>query len=270
VAPVGSGGRLAGKTVLAVFAHPDDESLACGGTLARLSSEGARVVLLCASHGERGAQTGPARDDQLGVVRSEELRRAAEVLGISHVLLFNHPDGDLQWADVALLLAEIRMTIARFAPDAVITFGEDGLYWHLDHVGIHERTTAAIRLLGCDAPPLYYVTMPPEAMASIVANAAGRGWTAPPKGFWSLPPKAFGLGALAPTIVVNVAEWAGQKLVAIRAHRSQTGEENPFSQLSAAQAREWLGTEHFHRAPTETSKPPLLELLSEPWGQVST
>ena len=89
---------LAGKTVLAVFAHPDDESLACGGTLARLADAGVRVVLLCASHGERGAQTGPARDDELGQVRARELRRAAETLGTSDLLIFDHPDGDLRWA----------------------------------------------------------------------------------------------------------------------------------------------------------------------------
>jgi LmbE family N-acetylglucosaminyl deacetylase len=258
----GEDAALAGKTVLAIFAHPDDESLACGGTLARLADAGVRVVLLCASHGERGAQTGPARDDELGRVRSEELERAAETLGIAHLLIFGHPDGELRWAEVALLLAEIRMTVERFSPDAVITFGADGLYWHLDHVGIHERTTAAMALLGPSAPPLYYVTMPREAMTSIVGHATRGGWTAPPKGFWSLAPEAYGLGASAPTIVVDVADWAERKIVAIRSHRSQTGTGNPFSRLDAEKARRWLGVEHFHRASTETSMPDFLELVS--------
>ena len=76
---------LAGRTVLAIFAHPDDESLACGGTLARLADDGARVVLLCASRGERGQSADPsvARGPDLGRARQRELEAAAQVLGIS-------------------------------------------------------------------------------------------------------------------------------------------------------------------------------------------
>jgi LmbE family N-acetylglucosaminyl deacetylase len=256
--------RLAGKTILAVFAHPDDESLACGGTLARMSDAGARVVLMCASHGERGSSSGPARDDGLGSVRAGELRRAAEILGASDLLIFDHPDGDLRWAAVSDLLAEIALTVRRFEPAAIITFGEDGLYWHLDHIGVSERTTAAVRTLGPDAPPLYYTTMPAGVMKAIADHAASRGWKAPPKGFWSLTPDAFGLAAEPPTIVVDVADWAERKLAAIRCHRSQTGGDDPFAQIDAEQARRWLGVEHFHRAPVNAGRPSVLELLSEP------
>jgi len=74
---------LRGRTVLAVFAHPDDESLCCGGTLARLAAEGMQVVVMCASHGERGALTGPALDRALGGVRVLELRAAATICGMT-------------------------------------------------------------------------------------------------------------------------------------------------------------------------------------------
>src|SRR6185312_15463272 len=86
--------HMAGRVVLAVFAHPDDESLACGGTLARLAADGMQVVVMSASHGERGALTGPARDDALGRVRAAEARRAAEALGVSQLIIWDHPDGD--------------------------------------------------------------------------------------------------------------------------------------------------------------------------------
>src|SRR5262249_57138428 len=73
---VDSGESLAGRTVLGIFAHPDDESLACGGTFARLADAGARVVLLCASRGEGGSVSDPSLvpDGDLGRVRERELR----------------------------------------------------------------------------------------------------------------------------------------------------------------------------------------------------
>src|SRR5215212_9208038 len=85
---------LAGRTVLGVFAHPDDESLACGGTLARLADAGCRVVVVCATHGEGGSISDPALvpDGDLGDVRVQELRDAAAVLGVADVIVLDHPD----------------------------------------------------------------------------------------------------------------------------------------------------------------------------------
>src|SRR5947207_12819296 len=91
---------LAGRTVLAIFAHPDDESLACGGTLARLADAGARVIILCASHGELGGMSGPVKDEGLGRTRARELQAAAAALGIRELIILDHPDGALRWVDV--------------------------------------------------------------------------------------------------------------------------------------------------------------------------
>ncbi len=148
---------LAGRTILAVFAHPDDESLACGGTLARAAGAGARVVLICATRGERGSISDRSLvpDGDLGRVRSSELGEAAAALGLAEVRILNHPDGDLRWADVPALHEEIVDAISHYHADAVITFGEDGLYWHLDHIGVHERTVTAVHSFGAAAPPLY-------------------------------------------------------------------------------------------------------------------
>jgi LmbE family N-acetylglucosaminyl deacetylase len=257
----GPPGSVAGRIVLAVFAHPDDESLACGGTLARLADMGMRVVVMCASHGERGSNAGPARDDQLGRVRAAEMRAAAAALGVAQVILFNHPDGDLRWAHVSEFNAELMLFIRRYTPAAIITFGEDGLYWHLDHVGVYERTTTAVRILGIDAPPLYYVTMPTGMMPQIVATARARGWMPPPKGFWSLEPAAFGLAAKPATIRVDVHEWVPRKVAAILCHRTQMGIGHPFADIGAADARRWLGVEQFHRADLPMTGSLLLEEL---------
>ena len=254
-----------GRTILAVFAHPDDESLACGGTLARLADLGARVVLLCASHGENGSISDPAlaSGGNLGCVRVQELREAAGVLGLAEVLVFDHPDGALRWDDVPELHAEIVMTVERIRPDAVITFDEDGLYWHLDHVGVHERTTTAIRSLGGDAPPVYYVTMPKGVMHELVEAALGARGAPATSTVWGIEPDAFGDQAAAPTFVVEVGDWVGRKLAALRCHRTQMGPHNPFAWLDEQHARRWLAIEQFRRAPIDTSRESVLEQLAQ-------
>lgn len=256
---------LAGRTILAIFAHPDDESIACGGTLARAADAGARVVLICATRGERGSTSDPALvpDGDLGRVRVQELRAAAETLGIADLIVCNHPDGDLRWADVPELHAEIVMALRRFRPDAVITFGEDGLYWHLDHIGVHERTYTALQSLGVDAPPLYYVTMPKGAIRAMVDEARAKGG-APDASFWGIEPDAFGDSAQPCTLVVDVRAWAGRKLAALRSHRTQMGARNPIAWVDDTAMRRWLGAEHFRRAAIGSAGASVLDQLSEP------
>jgi LmbE family N-acetylglucosaminyl deacetylase len=255
---------LAGQVVLAVFAHPDDESLACGGTLARLADAGAHVVVMSASRGERGSNDGPERNDPLGHERARELRQAAEALGIAEVQLLSHPDGELRWADVTHLSAEITLFLRRRPTSLVITFGEDGLYWHPDHIGIHERVVSALASLGPEAPPLYFVTMPVGIMPAIVQKARARGWSPPAKGFWSIVPESFGLLAEPHSTVIDVSDQVPRKLAALAAHRSQMGAHDPFSSLSADDARQWLGTEYFRRAVTAGRTDPTLEQLCAP------
>ncbi len=73
--------------------------------------------------------------------------------------------------------------------------------------------------------------MPPASMRDIVALALSRGWSPEAEGFWSLPPDAFGAGARPPTIVINVARQARQKVCALLCHSSQMQAVNPFSLL---------------------------------------
>jgi N-acetylglucosamine malate deacetylase 2 len=256
---------LEGRTILAVFAHPDDESLACGGTLARAADAGARVVLLCASRGTRGPVSDRSLlpDNDVGVVRVRELHEAAAVLGVAEVIALDHPDGSLRWADVPELHGEIVDAVRRLRPDAVITFGEDGLYWYLDHVGIYERTYTAVLSLGPDAPPLYYVTLPLGAMRQIVDAARARG--APPDvGFLGVSPDAFGVATDPPDFLVDVGPWVGRKLAALRCHRTQLGARNPFTWIGEHDARRWLSIEQFQRAPIESKGERVLERLGRP------
>jgi len=257
---------LAGRTILAVFAHPDDESLACGGTLARAADAGARIVLLCATRGERGSISDAALvpDGDLGRVRTSELREAAAILGIADVSVFDHPDGELRWADVPELHDEIVAAIGRWRPDAIVTFDEDGLYWHLDHVGVHERTLSAVQSFGVEAPPLYLVTMPKGVMRELVEAAHAKGGASITSSLWGIAPEVFGFEAEPPTFVIDVRHWIGRKLAALRCHRTQMGPPNPIAWIDEAEARRWLGLEQFRRAPIGGSDAAILEQLGEP------
>ncbi len=253
--------------VLAVFAHPDDESLACGGTLARLSDAGVRVVVMCGSRGESGSVSDPALvpDGDLAGVRTRELHEAAAVLGIADVIVMDHPDGDLRWDKVPEFHDDIVNAIQAYQPDAVITFGEDGLYWHLDHVGVHERTYTAVKSFGDAAPPLYYVTIPVGAMREVVAAAHAKGGAPADSSFWGIDPFSFGDGAQPPTFSVDVRDWAPRKLAALRCHRTQMGPHNPIAWIDESEARQWLGVEYFRRSPLASAAPgSVLEQLGEP------
>lgn len=234
------------SSLLAVFAHPDDESIACGGLLAMAADRGVRVSLLCVTPGEGRGDTG---------TRVGELHAAARVLGISDVAVLHYEDGMLPWADAAALERDIREAIVRTGADAVVTFGADGLYWHPDHIAVHERTTAAVAALGDAAPALYYVTMPPGQMRRVMDTAAEHVARAapaatPPRLILGIDnPDAFGADAAAPTAIVNITAVAPRKLAAIRCHVSQlTGD--AFELVDEADAPRLLDVEHYHRAST--------------------
>lgn len=254
-------------TVLAVFAHPDDESLMCGGTLARLADAGVRVVLMCGSRGERGSVSDPAllNGSDLGTVRVRELQDAAKVLGIAEVVALDHRDGDLRWNAVEEFHAEIVEAIARLHPAAVITFAENGLYWHLDHIGVHERTFTAVQSLGAGAPPLYFVTMPRGIIRKVVEAAHTHGGAPSDSSFWGLEPDAFGDPEMPACLEVDVRPWIGRKLAALRCHQTQMGARNPIAWIGEEQARRLLGVEYFVRAPLDAAAPEsVLDQLAEP------
>jgi N-acetyl-1-D-myo-inositol-2-amino-2-deoxy-alpha-D-glucopyranoside deacetylase len=261
---------LAGRTILAVFAHPDDESLACGGTLARAADAGARVVLLCLSRGEHGT-SGPAgladpATSDLGHLRARELQEAARVLGIADVRQLDYPDGNLRWMADARQRHDIAIAIREYQPDVVITFDDDGLYWHPDHIGVHEHTLAAVTSLGHDAPHLYYVTMPPGGMDQLIATVLGESTPSPRGTVWGIAAGAFGASARTATLVVDVHAWVDRKLMALRCHRTQVGDGHPLARAALADVQRWLGREHFRRAPIESSRPEVLERLGEAAG----
>jgi LmbE family N-acetylglucosaminyl deacetylase len=141
--------------LMCVLAHPDDESLGTGSTLAKYAQEGIEIYLVTATRGERG-WTGEEQDfpglEELGKMREAELRCAAEKLGIRQVSFLDYIDGDLDQADHAQAVAKIVTHIRQVRPQVVVTFSPDGGYGHPDHIAISQFTTAAVV---CAADPDY-------------------------------------------------------------------------------------------------------------------
>ncbi|MBM4183478.1 MAG: PIG-L family deacetylase [Gemmatimonadetes bacterium] len=242
------------SSLLAIFAHPDDESLACGGLLARAAAEGARVSLLCLTRGEHGPTGGSlAAGVTLADVRARELEAAAGVLGIHDVILRDHEDGMLPWIDPARLDADILEAIQSTEADVVVTFDEDGLYGHPDHVAVHARTTAVVGGLGAVGPALRYASMRPGAMRELVSAASatlrggdGGGGASRPAIVAGLDPDAFGAMAPLPTLVLDAGRFAGLKLRALQCHRTQVAG-SVFELLTEPEAR-IIGVEHYRHA----------------------
>lgn len=133
--------------LMAILAHPDDESLGFGGILAKYAAESIETYLITATKGERGWM-GDEREhpgfEALGKTREAELRAAAEVLAIHNVDFLGYLDGDLDQANPAEIVAKIAGHLRRVKPAVVVTFGTDGAYGHPDHIAIAQFTTAAI------------------------------------------------------------------------------------------------------------------------------
>lgn len=133
--------------LLAVFAHPDDESMGMGGTLAKYSAEGVETHLVCASRGERG-WFGPEEQDpgpeRLGQIRTKELENAVRELGMKSLEFLGYVDGEVDEANPAEIIGRIVAHIRRIQPQVVVTFPPDGNYGHPDHIAIGQFTQAAV------------------------------------------------------------------------------------------------------------------------------
>lgn len=133
---------------MCVTAHPDDESLGFGGTLARYASEGVEVSLVVGTKGQSGRfgdgsepHPGPHR---LGEIREAELRAAAEILGVRHVRFLGYVDGRLDEADPREAAARIAGHIRELRPQVLITFDPFGGYGHPDHIAVSQLALAGV------------------------------------------------------------------------------------------------------------------------------
>src|SRR5229473_6711736 len=155
--------------LMAILAHPDDESLGNGGILAKYAVEGIETHLVTATRGERG-WFGKESDnpglEALGKIREAEVLAAANVLGIQSVNFLDYIDGDLDAAHPAEAIAKIVGHLRSVKPDVVVTFGQYGGYGHPDHIAISQFTTAAI-VEAANPDSLYYRDLAPHSVSKL-------------------------------------------------------------------------------------------------------
>ena len=160
------------RNLLAVFAHPDDETLVAP-LLAAYARRGVRVQLAIVTDGEKGTQAHAAipAGPELAKVRAEEARCSCRALGIEAPILLGFKDGELgkqsrpPWGPLAEVQAELAKLLARARPDAVITFGPEGAYGHPDHRLVGAVVTQLVQA-GADGAParLFYLGLPKDRL----------------------------------------------------------------------------------------------------------
>lgn len=199
------------ERALAVYAHPDDPEVSCGGTLASWAAAGAEVHVVIGAKGEKGSSDPDVDVDALAAQRAEEVTAAAAALGLAGVHLLGHPDGELD--SVPDLRAEIVGLIRALRPSAVVCpdptavlFG-DGYVSHVDHRTIGWATLDAVAPAA--ASPHYFPERgPAHQVATLLLT-----------------------GTLEPDVWVDIEGVIDQKIAALFAHASQLADD----------AREWLG-----------------------------
>ncbi len=216
--------------LLAVLAHPDDETFRCGGTLALLGRRGVRVQVLCATRGEAGV---PALDpQQAGALRQAELECACRALGIAPPLFLNHRDGTLSQVDERQAVDEIARLISSFQPDVLLTWPPDGLSGHADHIAVSHWTRLALEQATAagHSADLYHIVLP-RSVAHALQMAQ----------LHTVPDEQV-------TLTVDVSSVWEHKMAAIACHRTQAGG-TPILSAPAERQRLFLGIEHFRRDP---------------------
>lgn len=244
-------------SLMAVFAHPDDESFGNAGTLAKYAEQGVFTSLVCATRGEAGEISDPAlaTRDNLGQVREQELRLACSIIGIRDLRFLDYVDGALASVDEHEAVGKIVRAMREMRPQVIFTFGPEGVYGHPDHVAMSRMATSAFRSAGNPAAypeqlqeglqpwsplKLYYVAPPRERFQKMGEFASqllpdttwvDRDWT------------SFGVPEDRITTCVDVGRYIDTKLAAIGAHQTQVMPNHPFSLLPRDVLREFFREE---------------------------
>jgi LmbE family N-acetylglucosaminyl deacetylase len=229
-------------TAIFFHAHPDDETLFTGGTMARAAAEGHRVVLVTATRGERGHDHGGVLSpgEKLADRRAIELQKAGQVLGVARYEWLGYADsgadpasvgrerqgpaGAPAFADVTVQEAALRLAeiLAEEKADVLTTYDDRGGYGHPDHVQAHRVANLAARLSRADhgmTPSVYWATFDRDRIRNLVEMAGRfgleiddevRAWT-----------ERLGVAGERISSTVDVGDWIDHKRRAMGAHATQ-------------------------------------------------
>jgi LmbE family N-acetylglucosaminyl deacetylase len=257
-------------TLLLVHAHPDDESISTGGAMMKAKAHGHRVVLITATRGEAGEiynMDEAASRPRLGEIRTDELKAATEILGVDRQEFLGYRDSGMvdtddnkdprsfHQAKLEDAAGKLAVFIREERPDVVVTYAEDGVYGHPDHIKAHFVTNAALDLLdreGLSVKKLYYTAiqqMPEEAQRAMGGNMRIAG----------TPDELV-------TTRVDVHDYVEQKRAAFRAHRSQNDPNSWFATMQDQVYELAFGTEYYQlargKAGSELPEPDLFAGIS--------
>ncbi len=244
-------------SLLLVHAHPDDESIGTGATMAKYTAEGARVTLVTCTLGELGEIIPSALrhllPDELGECRIGELEAACTALGVTdHRFLggagrwrdsgmMGLPDNDdprCFWqANVDEAAAELKTIIEEVRADVIVTYDANGFYGHPDHIQAHRVAWRAFELT-TQAEKFYATAMPRLVLAEAVRL---------PEDSWFArnTDLSYGVPDNQVTTAIDAGKYLDAKLAAMRAHETQITVDGEFFALSNHLGQRALGTEYY-------------------------
>ncbi|MQA32200.1 N-acetyl-1-D-myo-inositol-2-amino-2-deoxy-alpha-D-glucopyranoside deacetylase [Modestobacter roseus] len=269
----------ADRRLLLVHAHPDDETINNGATMAACVAAGVEVTLLTCTLGEEGevlvpelAQLAADQADQLGGYRIGELAAAMDALGVTDWRflggagryrdsgMMGTPPNDAPrafWrADLTEAVDAAVAVVREVRPQVLVTYDENGGYGHPDHIQAHRVAMAAVDAAADPAhrPDLgpawtvakvYWNAMPRSVVERGIAAMAALGEASPFEALGDLDEVPFAVSDDVVTTEVDASAHAARKDAAMRAHRTQMTVDGPFFALSNNLGQQVLGTEHY-------------------------
>jgi LmbE family N-acetylglucosaminyl deacetylase len=260
------------RTLLAVHAHPDDETITTGGTLARYSAEGVRTVVVTCTQGELGWVFEPSLVGQdVGTLRDHELETACSTLGVSRLVRLGYYDsgmagaaenarpGAFAGADLDEAAARLVKVLDEERPRVMLAYDETGGYGHPDHVKAHQVAVAAFETAGTARPEkLYFVRFPLTWSREFVRGLREAGIDAPgsaPAGADAGPDlHEIGVPDALVTTAIDVRRYVPTKLAALACHRSQLPPDHFLRRMPPELAQRLWAYEYFSRECNPTAR----------------